>query len=98
VIAEIGHYAIVLALMLSVVQGKLPLIGAYRNDSTLMGVAVPAARGQFLFGLMVAVFGRNLPAGLRARVRAIQGLIGIGFLAFLLYTSNPFLRLDRAPF
>ena len=51
-IAEIGHYAIVLTLMLSVVQGKLPLIGAYRNDSTLMGVAVPAARGQFLFVLI----------------------------------------------
>jgi len=52
VIAEIGHYSIVLALMLSVVQSTLPLIGAHRNDPTLMGVAVPAALGQFLFVLI----------------------------------------------
>jgi len=50
-----------------------------------------------LFGLLVAEFGRNLPAGLRARVLGIRGLIGLGFLAFLLFTSNPFLRLDPAP-
>ena len=28
---------------------------------------------------------------------AVQGLIGVGFLAFMLFTSNPFLRLDPAP-
>jgi cytochrome c-type biogenesis protein CcmF len=153
-IAEIGHYAVALALMMSVVQGTFPLIGAHRNNAVLMGIAGPAARGQFLFvalafcaltyayvvsdfsvalvastshtlkpmlykvagvwgnhegsmllwililalfGLMVAQFGANLPAGLRARVLAIQGLIGVGFLAFLLFTSNPFLRLNPAP-
>ena len=28
---------------------------------------------------------------------AVQGLIGVGFLAFMLLTSNPFLRLDPPP-
>jgi len=35
------------------------------------------------------IFGTNLPESLRARVLAIQALIGVGFLAFLLFTSNP---------
>ena len=48
------------------------------------------------FGLAVAVGGRNLPPALRARVLAIQGLIGLGFLAFIVFTSNPFARLDPA--
>ena len=51
-----------------------------------------------LFGASVAVFGGNLPTSLRARVLGIQGLIGLGFLAFILFTSNPFERLDPAPF
>src|SRR3546814_15450203 len=34
-----------------------------------------------LFGAMVAWFGRNLPPTLRARVLAVQGMIGVGFLA-----------------
>jgi len=50
-----------------------------------------------LFGLAVATFGGNLPPALRARVLAIQGLIGAAFLAFILFTSNPFARLDPAP-
>jgi len=50
-----------------------------------------------LFGLAVAAFGGNLPPTLRARVLAIQGLIGAAFLAFILFTSNPFVRLDPAP-
>ena len=50
-----------------------------------------------LFGAAVALFGANLPDTLRARVLAIQALIGVGFLAFLLFTSNPFERLSPAP-
>ena len=50
-----------------------------------------------LFGALVATFGTNLPPALRARVLAVQGLIGVGFFAFILLTSNPFLRLDPAP-
>jgi cytochrome c-type biogenesis protein CcmF len=50
-----------------------------------------------LYGCAVALFGRNLPPAFQARVLAVQGLIGVGFLAFMLLTSNPFLRLDPAP-
>jgi cytochrome c-type biogenesis protein CcmF len=50
-----------------------------------------------IFGAAVALFGRNLPATLKARVLAIQGLIGVGFLSFILFTSNPFARLLPAP-
>jgi cytochrome c-type biogenesis protein CcmF len=51
-----------------------------------------------LFGACVAVFGTNLPQVLRARVLAVQASIGTAFLLFILLTSNPFARLDPAPF
>ena len=50
-----------------------------------------------LFGAAIAAFGDNLPATLRARTLAVQAMIGIAFLAFIVATSNPFLRLDPAP-
>jgi cytochrome c-type biogenesis protein CcmF len=50
-----------------------------------------------LFGAAVALFGENLPPGLRARVLAVQGMIGVGFLTFIVFTSNPFLRVYPAP-
>ncbi|SOH93566.1 cytochrome c-type biogenesis protein CcmF [Monaibacterium marinum] len=50
-----------------------------------------------LFGAMVAWFGAALPEGLRARTLAVQAAIGVAFLAFLLFTSNPFERLDVIP-
>ena len=48
-IPELGHFALILALSLAVCQGVLPLIGAHRNDATLMSVARAAAQGQFFF-------------------------------------------------
>lgn len=51
-----------------------------------------------LFGAMVAAFGANLPQGLKARVLAVQGLIGCAFTGFILLTSNPFWRLGDQPF
>ncbi len=51
-----------------------------------------------LFGAAAAVFGSYLPPSLRARVLGVQGLIGVAFLAFILFTSNPFWRLAEAPF
>jgi len=48
-IAEIGHFALILALSLAICQGVLPLLGAHRNDQSLMAVARPAALGQFVF-------------------------------------------------
>ena len=50
-----------------------------------------------LFGALVAAFGRNLPPTLRARVLSVQAMIGVAFLAFMLFTSNPFLRLVSPP-
>ncbi|BCW89914.1 Cytochrome c-type biogenesis protein CcmF [Alphaproteobacteria bacterium SO-S41] len=50
-----------------------------------------------LFGAMVAVFGRGLPPTLKARVLGVQALIGVAFLLFIAFTSNPFARLDPAP-
>ena len=49
------------------------------------------------FGALVAAFGRALPARLRADALAVQGLISLAFLAFILLTSDPFLRLEPAP-
>src|SRR5918996_947403 len=151
---EIGHFALVLAFALALVQGTLPLWGAARGDAGLIELARSSALGQFVFltvafgalihafalsdfsvvnvaanshstkpliykiaaawgnhegslvlwvwilalyGCGVALFGRNLPPAFRARVLAVQGLIGVGFLAFMLLTSNPFLRVDPAP-
>ncbi|MEI7712076.1 MAG: heme lyase CcmF/NrfE family subunit [Rhodospirillales bacterium] len=45
----------------------------------------------------VALFSTNLPPALQARVLAVQGMIGVGFLLFILFTSNPFLRTDAPP-
>ncbi len=154
-IAELGHYALVLAMALALAQAVLPLWGAARRDATLVAVAGPAALAQFLmvslafgalvhlyvvsdfsvanvaanshqskplvyrisgvwgnhegslllwvwilalFGAAVAAFGKNLPVLFKARVLGVQALIGVGFLAFMLFTSNPFERLDPAPF
>jgi cytochrome c-type biogenesis protein CcmF len=150
-IPEFGHFALIVALLVSVVQGVVPLLGAARRDAALMAVAVPAARAQFvlvaiafgclaysfvssdfsvenvalnsnsqlptpyrlaatwgshegsllLWSLMLAgwggavtVFSRHLPDTLRARVLAVMGLVAVGFLLFLLLTSNPFARLS----
>ena len=153
-IAELGHFALILALVAALVQGSVPMIGASRNDRAWMAVAGPAALGQAgavalaffalmwchiasdfsvmavaansnsqmpliykisstwgyhegsmvlwvlilaIYGAAVALFGDNLPPALRARVLAVQAWIAIGFLLFILFTSNPFLRMTPAP-
>jgi len=50
-----------------------------------------------LFGASAAWFGGNLPPRLRARVLGVQSAIGVAFFAFILFTSNPFLRLENPP-
>jgi cytochrome c-type biogenesis protein CcmF len=50
-----------------------------------------------LYGAAVAAFGGNLAETLKVRVLSVQGMIGCGILAFILFTSNPFARLDPAP-
>ena len=46
-----------------------------------------------LWTVAVTVFSRHLPADVVARVVGVMGFVSIGFLAFLLFTSNPFDRL-----
>src|SRR5713101_5370678 len=48
-IAEVGHYALVLALALALIQSVVPLIGARVRDGALMAVAEPTALAQFGF-------------------------------------------------
>jgi cytochrome c-type biogenesis protein CcmF len=153
-IPELGHFALILALLVALAQGILPMLGAARGDRALMSLAVPAARTQFAlvalafaclayafvtsdfsvanvaqnsnshlparyrfaatwgshegslllwslmlatWGFAVTLFSRNLPQALRARVLAVMGLVAVGFLLFLLATSNPFARLFPAP-
>jgi len=45
----------------------------------------------------VALWSKRLPAEVSARVLGVLGIISIGFLAFLIFTSNPFARLLPAP-
>jgi len=64
VIPEIGHFALILALLLAVTQGVLPMIGALRGDSRLAAVARPAAQAQFVFvaiafGCLIYAFATN---------------------------------------
>src|SRR6266851_4997288 len=63
-IAELGHYALVLALGLAIVQACVPIIGARSNDPALMGLAGPTALAQFTFiafafGALVACYLRS---------------------------------------
>jgi cytochrome c-type biogenesis protein CcmF len=153
-IVELGHFALVLALALALIQSSVPFWGALQRDPRLSAVASPAAITQFLliglafaalvhahvtddfslvnvvenshstkpllykltgvwgnhegsmllwvlilslFGASVAAFGGNLPDRLRALVLAVQAWIATAFLVFILFTSNPFLRIERPP-
>lgn len=153
-IAEIGHYALWLALALAVVQFCSGLWAAQGPDARLMQVThratllqsamvtlafaclawsfvhsdfslknvaqnsnrllplhyrIAATWGShegsmLLWALMlglwtaaVATFGRTLGALVRSRVLGILGFVSIGFLLFLLTTSNPFKRSLPAP-
>jgi len=149
-IPEIGHFALIVALMLALVQGILPIYGAARGNAVLMGLARPVAVGHFVFvatafgclaysfltndfsvlyvaehsntdlpahyrfaalwgghegslllwtflltvwTLAVTQFSKHLPQEMVARVLGVLGLISVGFLLFMLLTSDPFERL-----
>jgi cytochrome c-type biogenesis protein CcmF len=85
-VAENSHSAVPAIYKISGVWGN-------HEGSMLLWVLILA-----IFGAMVAVFGRALPRTLRANALAVQGLIGVAFLLFILLTSNPFERLVPAPF
>jgi len=49
VIAELGHYALMLALGLALMQGVMPILGTRNNDAALASMAAPTAVAQFTF-------------------------------------------------
>ena len=51
-IPELGHFSLILALLMALVQGVLPILGAHRGHVGWIGLARPAARGQFIFVLL----------------------------------------------
>jgi cytochrome c-type biogenesis protein CcmF len=71
---------------------KISGVWANHEGSMLLWILILA-----LFGAAIAVTGRNLPLPLRARTLTVQGMIGVAFLAFILFTSNPFERLPSPP-
>ena len=71
---------------------RMAVLWGNHEGSLLLWVTILA-----IYGAAVAAFGDNLPPRLQARVLAVQAAIALGFLAFMLFTSNPFLRLDPAP-
>ena len=71
---------------------KISGVWANHEGSMLLWVLILA-----VYGALVPVFGRRLPATLRARALSVQGMLGVGFIGFLLLTSNPFERLSPAP-
>ncbi|MBI1196024.1 MAG: heme lyase CcmF/NrfE family subunit [Gammaproteobacteria bacterium] len=48
-IPEIGHFSLILALAMAMVQAVVPLIGAAKGNENWMRMARPVAQGQFLF-------------------------------------------------
>jgi cytochrome c-type biogenesis protein CcmF len=63
-IPELGHLALILALLVALVQGVLPIVGAQRGNAVWIGLARPAAQTQFVlvafaFGCLTAAFVGN---------------------------------------
>ena len=48
-IPELGHFALIIAFAISIVQSVVPLIGAAKNNASLIAMARPAALTQLLF-------------------------------------------------
>ncbi len=71
---------------------KISGVWGNHEGSILLWVMILA-----VFGAMVPIFGKQLPLSLRSRALAVQALLGVGFLLFILLTSNPFERLNPVP-
>ncbi len=153
-ITELGAFALVLALTLSVAQAGLSAVGGARRSVVLAGAGRGAAVAVFLavavafaclihafvvsdfsvanvaanshtakpmlykvagawgshegsmllwclvltgYGAAMAFFGDSLPPRLRSYAIAIQGALGVLFLAYTVFASNPMARLLDAP-
>ena len=152
---EIGHFTLLLAFCVALIQATVPLFGANKGRTDLMAIAESSANLQFalllasfaalthafvtsdfsvklvvlnshslkpmlykvtgvwgnhegsmllwvlilsLFGASASWFGKSLPILLKTRVLSVQGAIGVAFLAFIIFTSNPFERMQIPPF
>ncbi|MEZ8967503.1 c-type cytochrome biogenesis protein CcmF [Vibrio breoganii] len=148
-IAELGHFALIVSLAMAVLLSVLPLWGASKNNALLMNTARPLSWGMFIllaisfyilcwsfyhndftlqyiannsnsslpwyyritavwgahegslllwvliqaaWTVAVATFSKGMPQESVARVLAVMGLITVGFLLFIIVTSNPFDR------
>ena len=154
IVPEIGLFALITAMTLSLVLAIVPQLGVHKGVAKWIAVAKPVAIGQFLFMLLsylcltysfinhdfsveyvalnsntnlpfiyriaavwgshegslllwalilslwtvaVALFSKALPIELSARVLAVMGTVAIGFQLFIIFTSNPFLRIFPIP-
>ncbi len=71
---------------------KITGVWGNHEGSILLWVLMMAGYGAF-----VPILGKTLPPSLKARAIAVQALVSAGFLAFILFTSNPFERLNPVP-
>lgn len=71
---------------------KISGVWANHEGSMLLWVLILAT-----YGAMVPIFGKRLPSGLKARALAVQAMLAVGFMGFLLITSNPFERIVPVP-
>ena len=153
-IAELGHFSLILALCVAILLSVVPMIGSFTGTYSWMALSRPASlvlvlmvgisyavltysflindfsvkyvantsnlsqpliyritgvwgshEGSLLlwmlilalWGAAVSVFSRAVPMQMIARVLSVMGMISVGFLLFILLTSNPFDRLIPAP-
>src|SRR5690554_1928308 len=66
---------------------KISAIWGAHEGSLLLWIAMLGA-----WGMAVAMFSRSLPLEMIARVLSILGLVSVGFILFIVETSNPFAR------
>ncbi len=71
---------------------KITAVWGNHEGSLLLWIVIATG-----FGAAVAFFGKNLPSDLLALVLGVQGALGAAFIAFSVFTSNPFTRLFPPP-
>ncbi|MEK9620624.1 MAG: heme lyase CcmF/NrfE family subunit [Alphaproteobacteria bacterium] len=153
-IAELGHFALILAFVMSLMLAVLPFYAVTRNHPGLMHVVMPVTlvmaagvlvafaalvwafvtsdfsvalvashshsakpmiykisgtwgnhEGSLLlwivilvvFAALLALRGQHMPLRLKVMTLGVQGVVSAAFMAFSLFTSNPFERLSPAP-
>ncbi len=153
-VPELGHFALIVALVIAAVQGIMPLLGASLGGDRWIALSKPIARTQWLFmafsfacltyafvvndfsvlyvannsntqlpliyrisavwgahegslllwalilstwAAAVTIFSKSIPPAVLARVVSVMGLISVGFMCFMLFTSNPFERVFPVP-